>query len=231
MAEEKDGKKLLVWKPQQRRDDPQLMIVQFCIMSDLTDPQPTIVRQELHNDSTLQEILWNFCRFGPERRLILSQNPHFYNHLPRSNTNWREFDTRATVENWHTNYPQPIFVLTNTPGRVFLELGRYPRAFDNVWNTKETLVFKSACGKLEGEGIVGASFQHLLYSWCHVEHLAEPGMAVVGPNQSSISNDCVWVATWIHELRQALLSPNNPNVKIRISQCTEPTRGCGCRRQ
>ena len=36
------------------------------------------------------------------------------------------------------------------------------------------------------------------------------------------------VEKWIRELRQALLSQTNPNVKIRISKYTEPTRGCGC---
>ena len=35
----------------------------------------------------------------------------------------------------------------------------------------------------------------------------------------------VSVKKWIYELRQAL---SNPNVKIRISKCTEPTRGCCC---
>ena len=36
------------------------------------------------------------------------------------------------------------------------------------------------------------------------------------------------VKKWIYELRQALLSQSNPNVKIRVSKCTEPTRGCCC---
>jgi len=205
------------------------------------------VPEELKNDSKLEEILWNFSRFDPERRLTLSQNPHFYNDLPTSsNANWKEFNAEATQENWHTYPTKPICVLTNTPGRVFLELCRNPRAFDNVWNANGTLVFKSkclacrfvfyfdifsgVCGKLECEGgIVRTSIQHNLCSWCHVEHLAsEPGTAVVRPNQSSSSNICVSVEKWIHGLREALLSQNNPNVKIRISKCTEPTRGCCC---
>lgn len=98
----------------------------------------------LNNDSKLQEILWNFTRFPPERRITLSQSPHFYGHLPSQNTNWSEFDSQATEENWHTRHPQPICVLTNTTGRrVFLELGRTPRAFDNVWSVDEILIFKS----------------------------------------------------------------------------------------
>lgn len=100
----------------------------------------------LNNDSKLEEILWNFCRFPRESRLALSQNPHFYNDLPASSdARWGEFNTNATQENWHAYQTEPISisVLTNTPGRVFLELCRTPRAFDNVWNANEALVFKS----------------------------------------------------------------------------------------
>ena len=147
----------------QRYDDAASNVVRFHIMKNLTDPQPTIVRRErstdpfcsqrliiirlpevLNNDSKLQEILWNFSRFDREGRLTLSQNPHFYDRLPTSpSENWSEFDTKATEENWPTNHTQPIYVLTNFPGRVFLELGPNPRAFDNVWNTNGTLIFKS----------------------------------------------------------------------------------------
>jgi len=145
----------------QRYDDAASNVVRFHIMKNLTDPQPTIVRRErltdplcslrlirlpevLNNDSKLQEILWNFSRFDRERRLTLSQNPHFYDYLPTSpNANWSEFDSKATEENFPTDHTQPIYVLTNTPGRVFLELGPNTRAFDNVWNTNETLIFKS----------------------------------------------------------------------------------------
>jgi len=145
----------------QRHEDPLSKIIQFHIMKDITDSQPTIVRREhrisqlllsvsdfcaevLNNDSRLEEIIWNFSRFPPEMRLTLLQNPHFYNHLPTSsNANWGEFNTNATQENWHTYHTKPICVLTNTPGRVFLELCRNPRAFDNVWNANESLIFKS----------------------------------------------------------------------------------------
>ena len=104
------------------------------------------VLEELNNNSKLEEILWNFSRFDPERRLTLSQNPHFYNNFPTSsNANWKEFNATATQENWHTYPTKPICVLTNTPGRVYLELCRNPRAFDNVWNANGTLIFKSMC--------------------------------------------------------------------------------------
>ena len=133
--------------------------------------------------------------------------------------------------------PNQIFVLTNIPGRVFLELCRKPRVFDNVWNVNETLIFKSkcltfrfffyldvfpgGCGRLEGEDVVRASIQRCLGSWCDLEHLAsEPWIAKVRPNQSS--HKCVLVEKWTHKLRQALLSQNNPNFKLRITECTHP---------
>jgi len=98
----------------------------------------------LKNDTHLQEVLWNFIRLPKEKRLTLLQNPHFYSDLPTSsNANWRELDITPTEENWHKHHTQPIFVLTNMPGRVFFELCEIPRAFDNVWTTTKTLVFKS----------------------------------------------------------------------------------------
>ena len=103
--------------------------------------------EELNDDSKLEEILWNFSRYyPPERRLTLSQNPHFYDHLPTSSTaNWKELYAKATQENWHTYHPEPICVLTNAPSRVFLELCHKAWTFDNVWSANGTLIFKSKC--------------------------------------------------------------------------------------
>jgi hypothetical protein len=106
------------------------------------------VSEVLNNNSKLEEILWNFSRFPRKSRLTLLENPHFYNDLPASSdVNWGEFNANATQENWHGSScdTKPICVLTNTPGRVFLELCRKPRAFDNVWNANDTLIFKSKC--------------------------------------------------------------------------------------
>lgn len=38
-----------------------------------------------------------------------------------------------------------INVLTNKPGRVFLEFGEKSRAFDNVWQHDGIFIFKSWC--------------------------------------------------------------------------------------
>jgi hypothetical protein len=98
--------------------------------------------EELTNRSKPQEILWNFSRCGMNR-LTLAENPHFYHRLPpiSPNANWDEL-TLPIEHNWHT---YPIYVLTNIPGRIFLEFGPNPRAFDNVWNTNGTLIFKGRC--------------------------------------------------------------------------------------
>jgi hypothetical protein len=42
-------------------------------------------------------------------------------------------------------YQGTICVLTNNERRVFLELGKKRRAFDNVWKTNNTLIFKGSC--------------------------------------------------------------------------------------
>ena len=118
------------------------------------------------------------------------------------------------------------FVVTH--GRLTMSGMRTGRSFSKVSALLFVFffcfdIFPGVCGKLECEdGIVRASIQHSLCSWCHVEQQAS------GPNQSSLSNNCVSVEKWIHELRQALLLQNPPNVKIRIRKCTEPTRGCSC---
>jgi hypothetical protein len=84
------------------------------------------------------EILWNFSHFEGEKRLTLAQNPHFYEDLPTSPGAYGgRFSSRPTER-----YEGTIYVLTNNSGRVFLEFGSRPRAFDNTWTTNDTLVFR-----------------------------------------------------------------------------------------
>ena len=42
------------------------------------------------------------------------------------------------------DYQGTIYVLTNNERRVFLELGKKRRTFDNVWKTNDTLIFKGS---------------------------------------------------------------------------------------
>jgi hypothetical protein len=38
-----------------------------------------------------------------------------------------------------------VHVLTDRPGRVYLESGQDTRAFGNVWQPKDAIIFKGSC--------------------------------------------------------------------------------------
>jgi hypothetical protein len=135
-----------------------------------------------------------------------------------------------------------ICVLTDKPGRVFLETDQSARAFGNVWVPKDAIIFKGSritfsssfhffndilldvCGKLEGESIVQASIQGEPDSW----YLEEPPLSPtsppeVSPNRSSPSPNMTASPTnsvadgpfqdWREPFRQGLVSPD-ANVRI-----------------
>ena len=89
------------------------------------------------------EILWNFCRYPPDsgKRITLAENPHFY-HYQSPNAYQDGFST-GPMEDYQ--YSNDIYVLTNTPCRIFLEFGEDSRVFDNVWKTNNIFIFKSQC--------------------------------------------------------------------------------------
>ena len=95
--------------------------------------------------SVLAEILWNFSHFEDDKRLRLAQNPHFYVGLPRSPTAYG-----GTFSSQPTDiYEGRIYVLTNNSvpisgdsRRVFFEFDGEKRAFDNFWDTNNTLIFR-----------------------------------------------------------------------------------------
>ena len=98
--------------------------------------------------SKLEEILWNFARYPSNsgKRLTLAENPHFYNHksLPIMPNAYQDgFTTGPMIDDYQ--HADTFYVLTNKPGRVFLEFGRNSRAFDNVWHANGILIFKSRC--------------------------------------------------------------------------------------
>jgi len=99
------------------------------------------VTEVLSPKSNLQEILWNFSRFKDERRLTLKQNPHFYKYsdLPTLREAYvGDFQTQPT----DTFQDAKICVLTDSPGRVFLETDQKSRAFGNVWAPNSAMIFK-----------------------------------------------------------------------------------------
>jgi len=100
------------------------------------------------------------------------QNPHFYVGLPKSWTGYGDSFSSKPTE----TYEGTIYVLTNNlvpasgdSRRVFFEFGGKTRAFDNFWDTNNTLIFKGGpyvpplsftdmfsdvTGRLEGETVV-----------------------------------------------------------------------------
>jgi hypothetical protein len=108
------------------------------------------VSEALIGTSELPDILWIFSHFTPKpkkpkdprdkRYLTLAQNPHFYDDLPIFPTSFVDtFKTRPTEE-----YQGAIHVLTNNERRVFLDLGKKRRTFDNVWKANNILIFKGS---------------------------------------------------------------------------------------
>ncbi|KAI9507837.1 hypothetical protein F5148DRAFT_63791 [Russula earlei] len=157
-------------------------VVEFLLFKSLPDDNPTVVKQELGKGSKLTEILWNFARYKDERRLTLSQNPHFYKHLPGSKADYRDnFRTDPTED---FSEPTRIYVLTDRPGRIYLESDQTSRAFGNVWAPSKAIIFKDVCGKLEGESIVHASLQSTSNQW----YLDEPPLSPTSPPEAPSPN-------------------------------------------
>jgi len=95
------------------------------------------------NNSNLAEVLWNFSRCKGDKRITLRQNPHFYKPLPASKEGYGSDFRRDPMENF-VDAPK-VHVLTDKPGRVYLESGQDTRAFGNVWRPKDAIIFKGSC--------------------------------------------------------------------------------------
>jgi hypothetical protein len=130
------------------------------------------VPEVLGEGSNLAEVLWNFSRYHGEKRITLKQNPHFYAQLPRSKEAYSNGFRADPIESFDT---LEVFVLTDRPGRIYLESGLNSRIFGNVWVEPHAVIFKGSlltssffpffdvstdvCGKLEGEAVVRASIE------------------------------------------------------------------------
>ena len=106
----------------------------------------TKVPEVLGPNSTLKEVLWNFSRFKDEKRLTLKQNPHFYkdSDLPASHEAYVGKFRTDPIEDFR--HPK-ICVLTDKPGRIFLETDKKTcttRAFGNVWVPKDAIILKGS---------------------------------------------------------------------------------------
>ncbi|KAI9459809.1 hypothetical protein F5148DRAFT_1377460 [Russula earlei] len=113
-------------------------VVEFLLFESLPHDNPTVVKQELGKGSKLTEILWNFARYKDERRLTLSQNPHFYKPLPGSKAEISE----RTLLRIFRNRPGSMFSRT---GKVGYTSDQNSSAFVNVWATSKAIIFKGSC--------------------------------------------------------------------------------------
>ena len=136
----------------------------------------------LCQSSDIHEVLWNFGRFPEEKRLTLKQNPHFYkiSDLPMLQ---RAYVGKFEIDPTYDFRDSSICVLTDKPGRVFLNTGGFTRAFGNFWKPNEAIIFKGqqigvifslpfihdvlldVCGKVEGESIVHTSMLGAPNAW------------------------------------------------------------------
>jgi len=91
--------------------------------------------------SVLAEILWNFGHFDDDKgRITLAQNPHFYQKLPTSRSEYGvSFESQPT-----RHYHDTLFVLTNNSHRVLLECIERPRVFDNIWVANDILIVRGS---------------------------------------------------------------------------------------
>jgi hypothetical protein len=108
----------------------------------------------LGKSSKLSEILWNFSLCKGNARVTLKQNPHFYKDLPgkyedgfqcypiEQFTDALRDSKGDSLERYR---PKPkISVLTDRPGRIYLESGQDSRAFGNVWCPQNAIIFKGS---------------------------------------------------------------------------------------
>jgi hypothetical protein len=95
----------------------------------------------------VKEILWNFSRrptgkgSDEKKRLTLRQHPQFYLRLPE------KYGARFRRDPTETFNHDQISVLTDNSiqaGRVYIEIPKRKRFFSNVWDVKDTIIFKGS---------------------------------------------------------------------------------------
>ncbi|KAH9172534.1 hypothetical protein EDB89DRAFT_888122 [Lactarius sanguifluus] len=122
------------------------------------DPDIVIVRQEFNIRPPLSEVLWNFSRYNDRARVTLEQNPHFYLDFPADESAYTPmFQCRPLHDLGALKHNDTVYVLSDGPGRVFLDIEHKHRVFGNVWSPNGTLIFRDRFGVLEGEQLVRGS--------------------------------------------------------------------------
>ncbi|KAH9017968.1 hypothetical protein EDB84DRAFT_1520502 [Lactarius hengduanensis] len=198
--------------------------------SSLPDKNHNVVEQILGEETSVQEILWNFSRLKGKKRITLKQNPHFYRGLPSSAREYGdEFTSDPIVKFWDAT--DEIWVLTDERSRVFLETDKKTRAFGNFWVPDEAIIFKEIGGRLEGERIVAEDIGDTPGLWHREEPTVIPplirgqsaGPAANPSDLPPIDTNPVRGKTfedWRQLVRGTL---NSPNISIRISNKGTPS--------
>ncbi|KAH9062538.1 hypothetical protein EDB83DRAFT_2675313 [Lactarius deliciosus] len=147
------------------------MTVNFVILRSpllsIHTPETAVVSQELSADPSFPEILWNFSRYKDHARITLEQNPHFYLRCPTNVNAYTPKFRRCPLQDPSgvLEHNGTVYVLFDSPGRVFLTTDHKPRIFGNVWSLNGSLIFRDRSGILEGEQLVRSS--SIRYNlWC-----------------------------------------------------------------
>jgi hypothetical protein len=91
-----------------------------------------VMPEVLSRQSNIPEVLWNFSRFKGDARITLKQNPHFYKFPDIPMTPW-QYNGEFKVDPIENLQHERIWVITDKPGRIFLETPQHTRAFGNAW--------------------------------------------------------------------------------------------------
>ena len=136
----------------------------------------------LSDSSSLQEILWNFCRFKDDKeRLTLRDNPHFYAELPMSPEAYGDSIKIDPTEDFR--HSDKFYVLTDKPELVYIMTDQELQSLGNFWCPQNAIIFKGSaifigfysvsdhvlpdiCGRLRGESILKASLRGSYCGFC-----------------------------------------------------------------
>jgi hypothetical protein len=92
--------------------------------------------------ASFQEVLWNFSHLENSKRIVPSENPHFYLKLPTLIDEYGDNFKVFPAEVLPLEHNATIYVLVDQPRRVFLETEQVSRVFGNVFMLKDVMIFK-----------------------------------------------------------------------------------------
>ena len=194
----------------------------------------TDLAEVLGEETSVEEVFWNFSRLKGNQRITLQQNPYFYKGLPRSARAYGHEFTAEPIEKFRDE--TDVLVLIDKESRLFLETGKIKRVFGNFWEPDKAIIFKGQRrgvlhrpllpllihvpdihGRLMGESIVAADIPCTPKLWTRVEPSTTSGepnfVSPVNPLRNGMFVD------WAQLVRKSL---GSPNVSICISMNTPP---------